>query len=218
MSKNILVLVPHGDDEVLMCGGSIVKHVDNGDYVTCVFSRGFKDERTRKQLSDIEVAKKILGYHNVIYMNLSEETLCNDELTYMRKFEKINADLKPDVVYTTFWGDNHQDHKSTFNAVAMACRPWGLHMPSEIYCGEIPSSTEQSPPLIQYQFMPNYYKVLTDKEILKKKYALKAYKTELCDFPHPRSADGIELFSRKRGNECRTKFAEAFVCIRNIEK
>ena len=32
--KEVLVIAPHADDEVLGCGGTIYKHYQNGDKVT----------------------------------------------------------------------------------------------------------------------------------------------------------------------------------------
>ena len=37
MKKNILVLAPHMDDEVIGCGGSILKHIYAGNDVSVLF-------------------------------------------------------------------------------------------------------------------------------------------------------------------------------------
>jgi len=38
--SRVLVLVPHGDDEVLGFGGTIAKHVESGDEVIVTTMRG----------------------------------------------------------------------------------------------------------------------------------------------------------------------------------
>ena len=32
----VLVVAPHPDDETIGCGGSLLKHSDNGDEISCV--------------------------------------------------------------------------------------------------------------------------------------------------------------------------------------
>jgi len=35
--KKILVIAPHPDDETIGCGGTILRHIKNGDKVSCIF-------------------------------------------------------------------------------------------------------------------------------------------------------------------------------------
>lgn len=46
---------------------------------------------------------------------------------------------------------------------------------------------------------------------------MKAYKSELREFPHPRSVDAIETLTKKRGSEIGIKYAESFYLIREIQ-
>jgi LmbE family N-acetylglucosaminyl deacetylase len=50
----------------------------------------------------------------------------------------------------------------------------------------------------------------------KKLRAMKCYKSELNDFPHPRSLKGIEVLAAKRGMEVSFRAAEAFRLVRGI--
>ena len=43
---------------------------------------------------------------------------------------------------------------------------------------------------------------------------MKKYKTEMSNFPHPRSIEGINTLAKYRGIQSQNKFAEAFKIIR----
>jgi len=45
---------------------------------------------------------------------------------------------------------------------------------------------------------------------------MKKYESELCEFPHPRSLDGIKLNAKYMGMRAGKEFAEAFKSIRVI--
>jgi hypothetical protein len=47
--------------------------------------------------------------------------------------------------------------------------------------------------------------------------ALLKYKSEIRDYPFPRSPEGISAFARYRGVQSGNEFAEAFRIIRSIE-
>ena len=63
---NVLVLAPHADDEVLGCGGTIARHVAEGDSVTIVVAtRGipelFPDEEMEQIRGEARKAHALLG-------------------------------------------------------------------------------------------------------------------------------------------------------------
>ena len=123
--NKVAIIVPHGDDEALGFGGAIQKHVLNGDIVTVTICRSTHDERTKTQLSDSHKAKEILKYHNIRHLLISEDTISNRPLDLYKALEKELSDINPDILYTTFWGDNHQDHSITYDAVRRLARVWG---------------------------------------------------------------------------------------------
>ena len=81
-------------------------------------------------------------------------------------------------------------------------------------CYEVLSSTEQAPPFPEAAFQPNFY--VNIREVLPKKLqAMRAYRSQLRPFPHPRSLEGIEVLAKRRGMEAGFHAAEAFMLIRD---
>lgn len=213
--KNILVIVPHGDDETLLCGGLISKYSRQGHKIHVAFVRGAHDERTQLQQKHTEAAKHILGIQSTYCMDLSEEVTANNFLSIKQKVEEIVNLLKPEIVITTFAGDNHQDHKNVFRAVSVACRVHAAPWVRQILIGEINSSTDQD--LSSEVFVPNYYVTLEEADIIAKCKAMEAYETERRESPHPRSPINIRALAMVRGMAVGVKYAEAYNCLRFID-
>ena len=77
----ILVIAPHMDDEVLGCGGTIARHVENGDDLSvCFIAHRIYNHKFDKKKNDIEKkhvgkSKKILGYKGSVFFELNDERL-----------------------------------------------------------------------------------------------------------------------------------------------
>lgn len=214
--KKVAIVIPHGDDEALGFGGAIITHLNNGDHVTLVACRGPHDERTAKQFYDTKAAKDVLNYQDIRYLLVTESEISNEPLKLFRAIETSLNDIKPDVVYTSFWGDIHQDHGITYNSVARAVRVWGPLKVKQFFVGEIPSSTDQAPKVSNNMFTPNWYIPISEGVLDTKIKAMQCYTTERKESPHPRSPDGIRTLAKLRGTECGFQYAEAFMCLRNI--
>ena len=214
--KKVAIVIPHGDDEALGFGGAIITHLNNGDNVTLIACRGPHDERTTKQFLDTVAAKKTLGYHDIRYLYITEKEISNEPLKLFRAIEECLNSINPDTVYTSFWGDIHQDHGITYNCVARAVRVWGPLKVKQFFVGEIPSSTDQAPKISINMFTPNWYIPISESVLEKKIEAMQCYTTECKQAPHPRSPDGIRTLAKLRGAECGFQYAESFMCLRNI--
>lgn len=215
----VLVISPHMDDEVLGVGGTIAKHVENGDEVyVCFIAHRIYNHKYDKVASDREMdnalkAKKVLEYKEAKFLNLNDERLdlCIQDI--LIPLENYISEINPELIYVNHGGDNHQDHKAVFKAVMVAIRPSAAKGIKKVLVYESPSSTEQSPPIPEYAFLPNFY-VNIEKFINKKIQALKCYERESRKFPHPRSLEGIEILAKKRGLEIGFPTSEAFVVLR----
>lgn len=217
--RKVMVIAPHMDDEVLGCGGVISRHAGSGDSVTVVFvAHRIYNHRFDKRRNDIEkshalAAKVLLGYDKATFLDLCDERLDACVQDIVIPLERAIKAFKPDVVYLPFKEDNNQDHRAVFDAARVALRPLATPFIKEVHLYEVPSSTEQSPPLPEHAFMPNYY-VDISGHMDKKLESFKCYATEKRRYPHPRSDKALRVLGKKRGIEIGFKYAEAFLTIR----
>ena len=215
--QQVLIIAPHGDDEVLGVGGTICKHINAGDYVTVAFIRRPFDERTTLQLQDTVLCKKVLNYQNSLYLNIDEKIIANDKVYLIREFDILFSQSNPSILYIPHNGDLHQDHRAIFEAVSSSSRVWSQSNIKKIFSYEIPSSTDQGYIRNFYPFIPNYYNSISQEHLVKKIEGMKCYRSEYVDNPmHPRSEQALVDYAKKRGRECRTPYAEAFNCLRYI--
>jgi LmbE family N-acetylglucosaminyl deacetylase len=223
MKNKILIIAAHPDDEVLGCGGVIAKHAELGDEVYCLIlgegenSRSNRAEKLKieKLQKDGVAAAEILGIKEIVFHNFPDNSFDSIPLLDItKKVEEYLEKINPDIIYTHFENDLNVDHRLTFQAVMTACRPCNKLCPKEIYSFEVLSSTEWQSKQSR-QFTPNYY-VDIGSTIGKKKEALKKYTSEIKEYPHSRSTEGIEILARYRGLESGMEFAEAFCLIRKI--
>ena len=217
----ILIVAPHMDDEVLGVGGTIAKHVDNGDEVCVVivanriYNHSLDLELVKKDRANTANAQKILNYNQVIFLGLDDERLDNRIQDIIIPLEERYNNFLPDIVYTNHFGDNNQDHRAVFEAVRVVTRQAQKAPPSKVFLYETPSSTEQSPPLLSSAFIPNYFVNINnflDKKIL----AMQCYESEMRDYPNPRSIKGVKSYAQFRGIQSGFHYAEAFMVMKDV--
>jgi LmbE family N-acetylglucosaminyl deacetylase len=225
MSHKILIVAAHPDDEVLGCGGTITKHVKKGDEVSClILGEGItsrygsrkeagKDE-LKKLKQEAEKAAGILGIKETYFRDFPDNRFDTVPLLEIIKaVETVKRKVKPEIIYTHHRGDLNIDHQITFQAVLTACRPVKDETVSEIYSFEVPSSTEWAAPDTATSFRPDVFVDVTGT-FSRKIEALKAYRTESRDYPHPRSAEALEIIARRWGLMVGRELVEAFQLVR----
>lgn len=208
---NVLVIGAHPDDEVLGVGGTMARHVKQGDRVTALIlteAVGYPDLKERR--NETERVHKLLGVHSV---HLRFPTTRLDTVP-IRDVVKAIGDvierIQPEIVYTHFGGDVNQDHRVIFEATLVALR--FNRKIKRLYCFEALSSTEFGP----QNFKPNHF-VDISKTLSVKLRAMKGYPRELKKLPHPRSLEGIRIAAQARGLLMGVKAAEAFKLIRAFD-
>ncbi len=105
-------------------------------------------------------------------------------------------------------GDLNVDHGVTCGAVLTAFRPLPGERPVTIATGDTLSSTEWNPSH-GAAFVPNWF-VDAAAGLERKVQAMAAYETELREWPHPRSLEGIRVAARRWGMTVGLDAAEPF--------
>jgi LmbE family N-acetylglucosaminyl deacetylase len=161
----------------------------------------------------MEKAKSILGYKEYAYFDMPDEELDKHVQKVIINLEEYVYNIKPDIIYSPFFQDNHQDHRAVAEAIRVVLRPAAATFVKRWLIYETPSSTEQTPPMPGAFFQPNSY--IDIKDVLDKKLdAFRCYETESREYPHPRSLEAIKHLAAKRGIEAAMEYAEAFMLMR----
>jgi len=218
----ILVTCAHPDDETLGLGGTLATHASKKAEITVLIfadgesARGSGSKSIQKRRDQAKKASKILGIKKMKFLNYRDQKL--DQIPVLelaKKVESVIKELKPEIVYSHFWGDLNQDHQMVFNATSIAVRPLPGSTIKKFLCFETPSSTELS--IRSQSFHPNFF-VKINKALMKKKIqALEQYKGELRPHPHPRSKEAIANRASHWGTQNGLEYAEAFMSVREIQ-
>ena len=223
--KKVMIIAAHPDDEMLGCGGTIAKLVDKGfDVCTLILGEGItardksrnrkKREREVRDLKkQAEKANNLLGVKEVFTFDFPDNRFDTVPLLdIVKTIEQVKNKIKPDIVFTHYEKDLNIDHQITYKAVLTAIRPLKGESIKEIYSFEVPSSTEWAYPL---SFFPDVFFDISSTINLKLK-AIEQYKSEIRNFPHPRSLEGVRLSAKVWGMKAGLKYAEPFKCVRRI--
>ena len=217
MNKRILVFAPHPDDEILGCGGSIAKHIAEGNDVNVCICTSSLSEKARK--INEEYAHRIhesMGIVETVILDFPPVELPHVNIReFTGSLNSIVQRIQPDIVYIPFFGDMHTDHRMVAESAMVALRPIVAPFVKNIYAYETLSETGWNFPVADKTFMPNVYCDIS-KYIDCKVNAMKMYDRKIQQDPHPRSAEGIRALAKYRGGTVGFTYAEAFMCIRQV--
>lgn len=228
MGRKVLLVAAHPDDEILGCGGTLAKHVSQGDDVSVVIlAEGLtsraptrKEGRVAENLLALAVAARracaVLGVNDVTLHNFPDNRMDSLDILDVIKVVELHVEnMQPEIVYTHHYGDVNMDHQITYQAVVTACRPQPGHSVKKLLTFETVSSTEWQPPQSGVGFNPNWFVDISETLETKMK-ALAIYESEMRPWPHPRSMEGIKYQAHWRGSFVGVNAAEAFVLARGI--
>jgi LmbE family N-acetylglucosaminyl deacetylase len=222
-SRKVLAVAPHPDDETLGCGGSLLRHIADGDEVHWLIvtamtpALGFLAEdieRREREISNVAHAYRFAAVHTLGLPAMRLDTLPKGQL--VDAVGSVVRGVQPDTLYLPYRNDAHSDHAAVFDAAAACCK--GFRYPSvrRVRAYETLSETEFGLRPDDSGFRPNLF-VDIASYIDRKVEIMKLFPTEIAPAPFPRNLEAIRALATFRGLVAGTIAAEAFISLREIE-
>lgn len=226
----VLVIAAHPDDEVLGCGATMARLLEEGhDVHVLILGEGQtsrSDDRSATPASvlrdleaDARAAAAVLGVTDLTCAGLPDNRFDALALLDVVKIvERQIARVRPQVIYTHHPGDLNVDHGVAFRAVVTATRPVeGAPVVDELYAFEVASSTEWAFARIEPTFRPNVF-VDVSPWVERKVQAMECYRSERRQAPHPRSPELVRAAAVRWGAVAGVAAAEPFELIRAFRR
>ncbi len=206
----ILAIGAHGDDIELACGGTIAKAVKNRHEVIMVLVTGHASNdhnnmKIRAQGSaqqEAKAAAKILGVSKLQILGY-QDTFVPYSAELVSKLDDIITNCKPDIIFTHFVFDTHQDHIRTAHSTISAARRQNTIL---LYEPINPSGQGYMP------FRPQVYMDIS-QTIDTKINSLKAHKSQYEKYTET-WIEAVVARAKFRGFEMGVDYAECFEVVR----
>jgi LmbE family N-acetylglucosaminyl deacetylase len=207
--KRILVLSPHPDDESIGCGGTLVRHVSEGDAVHVVFlTSGEKGGHGRSEAATIRtrerearMAAKILGIRHVEFWQQSDGALRPTPAIVVRLQEKLKR-FKPAIIYVTHDREMHPDHRGAVRLLRRA----------------LTSVKKSRPYVLGYEVWTPIQQLDRIVDIsafmAKKLRAVRAYRSQCGVMGFPEAVRGLNRYRGEMHNWPGGDYAEVFIRLR----
>ena len=218
--KKILVISPHGDDEVIGCGGTMALASKEGAEVTLVVmaTGGIKHHHlltpvlTVDRLSEIAASCNRLGVinHRVLFPGHDMRLEALSMLELVTALDEVLASNEYEECYIPDSSHN-LDHRRTHEAAIAALRPCGRRPLNLVAVYEGTVASWRSPAEAGGKLYVNIDSTLDTKIA-----ALQEYRSQLRAFPHPTSVEAVRRLASVRGLECGLNCAERFKILQMV--
>lgn len=196
-AKRIVCLGAHSDDIEIGCGGTLLKIArDNPDCeIHWIVFSGNANRKNEAMQSASEYLKNVVR-QNIKVLDFRDSFFPSQNTQIKECFELIKNEINPDIVFTHFREDRHQDHR------VLSDLTWNTFRNNLILEYEVPKFDGD-------MGNPNaFFELEEDIANLKSDLLCKFFQTQ--NNKHWFSKDLFMGLMRIRGMESATKYAEAF--------
>lgn len=196
----ILAIGAHPDDLEYGCGGTLLKFAAKGHRICLlVMSSGEMGGDPRIRQKEQRESARILG-SRLLWGGLRDTRIPLTK-ALINKIEKVIKEFKPDLIFTHFHNDTHQDHRKISQATTTATR----YIRNVLFY-EVPTTLDFNPSMFV-----DIGSVMENKFRLLAVHKSQVYQTKIPDLPIYENAKSCAIF---RGFQNRVKFAEGFMPLR----
>jgi LmbE family N-acetylglucosaminyl deacetylase len=211
---NILVFSPHPDDDLIGCGGSMIRHLQAGHHLTVAYMTSGeagslnygKAELAGLREQEARAATGILGIDDLVFLRNADGYLAYDRENLIR-LTNLVRERKPQTVYIPHARDGHKDHRITHELVVEAVRrargPWFQECAGQPWAVDALLCYEVWTPLQEISYVEDITAVMP----LKIK-ALEQHRSQLRDISYE---EAVQCLNRYRGiTTGRGQYCECF--------
>lgn len=201
--RRVLCLGAHSDDIEIGCGGTVLKLIKSAPEVEFLWFVGSAEVKRRLEAQESagEFLRNARGAE-IRIGGFTESYFPDQWRSIKQAVEDLKSRFDPDLIFTHYRDDRHQDHKTISDLTWNAFRNH-LILEYEVpkYDGDIGQ--------------PNVF-VPLDSEICGAKVAaiMNCFKSQ--ESKHWFTKNTFEAMARIRGIECASEYAEAFYCRKMI--
>jgi len=220
--STVLVVAPHPDDETLGCGGTLLRHIAEGDQVhwlimtTITTDAGFSQEKVesrRKELHQVVNHYGFSSFHQADFISTQLDIYPLSSLVGVAS--KYISEIKPDTLYLPYRNDVHSDHSAVFDAVSSCTKSFRYPFIKKVRVYETLSETEFLLEAGGANFKPNCWVNISDY-VDKKIDIMKLFEGEMAAHPFPRSEQNIRALATFRGATAGFDSAESFMILKEV--
>ena len=220
--RTVACIAPHPDDETLGCGGTLLRHRQNGDSVHWVIATdistdlGFTAEKVAARNLEIRQVAEFYGFSAVHRLGFPTMHLDRVPMTALvAAVGGVVRAIQAEVLYVPFRNDAHSDHAAVFDAAAACTKTFRYPSVRSVLAYETLSETGFGIKPEDGGFRPNVFSDISG-ELDRKLDVMRAYAGEMAEFPFPRSEVALRALAQLRGSQCGTLAAEAFMLLKDI--